>query len=216
MLGRPAQRARTQHRRSAACNAVYSISRRASLITRLGEQLPRPTRKVCPRRRTSSFSCIGSDKMILTVNQSSQQWSGDDGINTESTGDKSKEQGETQGEAHTPGEKKDFVFLQKDKEKQKRKKRTQESTKHEKIEKKREKQIKATEKQKTTEKHTAVSQRKCAGFTPFLRRVKNKKDEETMRPRCAVTTGPIEMKIGANESRRGPLEEAPHQSRNGR
>ena len=27
---------------TAACNAVYSISRRASLITRLGEQLPRP------------------------------------------------------------------------------------------------------------------------------------------------------------------------------
>ena len=27
---------------TAACNAVYSISRRALLITRLGEQLPRP------------------------------------------------------------------------------------------------------------------------------------------------------------------------------
>jgi hypothetical protein len=27
---------------TAACNAVYSISRRALMITRLGEQLPRP------------------------------------------------------------------------------------------------------------------------------------------------------------------------------
>src|SRR5207253_10327027 len=34
---------------TAACNAVYSISRRALLITRLGEQLPRP--------RQVSMSC---------------------------------------------------------------------------------------------------------------------------------------------------------------
>jgi hypothetical protein len=34
---------------TAACNAVYSISRRASVITRLGEQLPRP-RQVSMRR----------------------------------------------------------------------------------------------------------------------------------------------------------------------
>ena len=33
---------------TAACNAVYSISRRALLITRLGEQLPRPRQVSMP------------------------------------------------------------------------------------------------------------------------------------------------------------------------
>ena len=34
---------------TAACNAVYSISRRALLITRLGEQLPRPRQVSMPQ-----------------------------------------------------------------------------------------------------------------------------------------------------------------------
>ena len=37
---------------TAACNAVYSISRRALLITRLGEQLPRPRQVSMPKDLT--------------------------------------------------------------------------------------------------------------------------------------------------------------------
>ena len=46
---------------TAACNAVYSISRRALLITRLGEQLPRP-RQVSMVVEDGSFVVVLSEK----------------------------------------------------------------------------------------------------------------------------------------------------------
>ena len=46
---------------TAACNAVYSISRRALLITRLGEQLPRPRQVSMPKMAhpIQFMSCSG-------------------------------------------------------------------------------------------------------------------------------------------------------------
>ena len=42
---------------TAACNAVYSISRRALLITRLGEQLPRPRQVSMIQNSVPTYTC---------------------------------------------------------------------------------------------------------------------------------------------------------------
>ena len=52
---------------TAACNAVYSISRRALLITRLGEQLPRP-------RQVSMPKILTRTTFILLCAQTSYGW----------------------------------------------------------------------------------------------------------------------------------------------
>ena len=51
---------------TAACNAVYSISRRALLITRLGEQLPRP--------RQVSMALIALWVVVKLLNDSRFLW----------------------------------------------------------------------------------------------------------------------------------------------
>ena len=59
-------RSRSHNRpQTAACNAVYSISRRALLITRLGEQLPRP-RQVSMKCRWG-FVCVNIKEMFLQM-----------------------------------------------------------------------------------------------------------------------------------------------------
>ena len=50
---------------TAACNAVYSISRRALLITRLGEQLPRPRQvSMVEVDDRDDFGCVFSDELL--------------------------------------------------------------------------------------------------------------------------------------------------------